>query len=176
MFGLGSNLYWLIGGAVGRIAGSLLFRAVLWLVDPTIVTETIPAMHGVEPGVTGWLFHVGDGISLGIIFGYFVSRDVVLGTLAADVETHLLANLSLSTRLGFAGLVFGVGLWAILPLVHAGMVAIGMGDPGFPVAAAGSLVGHMVYGAILGFLFSFFVEVATEAKETKGPFEEAGGN
>ncbi len=173
--GFGGPLNWLLGGAVGGLVGSALFGAVLWLVEPTIVTETVPALYGVDPGAVGWAFHLGHGLVLGVIFGFLVTREPFLGTLAAEVETGFIAAMGLHTRFALAGLVYGLAVWAILPVIALSLwIAIGgLADPGFPAAAFGTLVGHLLYGLLLGALFSLFVAVGPEAAAAEAPFEEA---
>lgn len=173
-FGFASDLNWLLGGIVGGAVGALLFGGVLWAVDPDIITETVPAIYGLDPGAIGWVLHLAHGSVLGIIFGFVVTREFVLGTLAADVETGFIAAMGLGTRLALAGVVYGLVLWTALPLIGQTVwTAGGMGSPGFPYAAAESLIGHVAYGALLGLLFSLFVDVETDARGADAPFEEA---
>lgn len=173
--GISGRMNWLVGGAIGGVVGSFLFGVVMWAVDPALVTETIPALYGLEPGAIGWGFHLGHGLVLGIIFGFLVSRRAVLGSLTAEVETDVIAGTSLSTRFAFAGLVYGLAIWAVLPVVIQPLWVglTGIGEPGFPVAAFESLVGHLVYGLLLGALFSLFVDASLEAEESDAPFDEA---
>lgn len=171
--GLGGRWNWLLGGALGGVVGSALFGVVLWMVDPHIVTEAIPAIYGFEPGTVGWVFHLVHGLVLGVLFGLLVSRQIVLGTLAADVETEFLAAMSLGTRFVLAGIVYGLAIWAILPIVGLTVVGTITGaEVEFPAIGTGTLLGHMLYGAILGALFSAFVNVAPRAAEAEAPFEE----
>ncbi|AXR76546.1 hypothetical protein [Natrarchaeobaculum sulfurireducens] len=171
-YGFGGSLNWLIGGAVGGVVGSALFGLVLWLVDPAVVTDAIPAIYGLEPGTIGWGFHLVHGLVLGIVFGVLVTRDVIFGTITAGVATDAIDELGLGTRLALAGMVYGLAVWAILPLIGQSIAFTVGGDPSFPVAAFESLLGHLVYGLLLGALFSVFVEVAPEAEAADAPFEE----
>lgn len=174
--GFGGTGNWLFGGALGGVVGSLLFGGVLWLVDPAIITETVPAIYGLETvGTAGWIFHVVHGLVLGIVFGFLVSRDPILGTLMADVETGFIAAMGPSLRLALAGVVYGLAVWTVLPLLVLPLwVTIGgIADPGFPVVAAEGLFGHLLYGLLLGALFSVFVETAEAAERAEAPFEEA---
>ncbi|AFZ73851.1 hypothetical protein [Natronobacterium gregoryi] len=175
-YGFDGTGNWLFGGAVGGVVGSLLFGGVLWLVDPTIITEVIPALYGIDPiGTAGWVFHLVHGLVLGLVFGVLLSRDPILGTVMADVETGFIASMGPGLRFTLAGVVYGLAVWAILPLlVLPTWVAIGgIDDPGFPMLAFESLVGHLLYGLLLGALFSVVVEISQEAKAADAPFEEA---
>ncbi len=173
--GVGGRWYWVVGGAVGGLAGSLLFLVVLWLADPTIVTEAIPAIYGLEPGMTGWWFHVGHGIILGVVFGFIVSREIVLGTLSADAESAIVGDLGLSARMSLAGMVYGLAIWAFLPLIvlPAWTTIAGAGTAAFPATAVESLLGHLLYGLLLGLLYALIVDVEPAAQATDAPFEEA---
>lgn len=175
-YGIGGSLNWLIGGAVSGVVGSLFFGALLWMVDSDIVTKAIPAIYGLDPsGAVGWIFHLLHGLVLGIVFGFLVTRKPIFGTLTADVETGFLAAIGPGVRLAATGVVFGLVVWTVLPVFAQSILTAvsGGGDPGFPVVAFESLVGHLLYGLLLGALFSVFVETAPEAKETDAPFEES---
>lgn len=171
--GFSSRFNWLIGGAVSGIVGSLLFGAFLWTIDPEIVAE-IPAYYGLPTGTIGWPFHLFHGLILGVIFGFLVTRDIVLGTISARVETGFIATMGTAVRLALAGLIYGLAIWAILPIVILPVVAsaAGVADPFFPGIAFESLIGHLVYGLVLGALFSVFVDIAPDEEQADAPFEE----
>jgi hypothetical protein len=171
-YGLGGSTNWLLGGAIGGIVGSLLFGALLWVFEPTIVTDTVPGIYGVDSGsaTIGWLFHLLHGLVLGVVFGAIVSREVILGTLTATTQFDVLEESGLAVRFVLAGAVYGLAIWAVLPVI-GGQVLITVGtDPGFPAIAAESLAGHLLYGALLGALFSVFVEAEPDAET---PFDDA---
>lgn len=173
--GIGGSLNWLIGGAVGGIVGSLIFGGLLWGINPDIVTETIPAIYGLSPASpVGWVFHLTHGLILGVVFGFLVTRPLIFGTLIADVETDVIAAMGPNLRLTAAGVVYGLVVWTVLPVIALSIwVAVGrMSDPAFPSTALVSLVGHMLYGLLLGALFSIFVDVSPEVEAAKAPFEE----
>ncbi|SDK03395.1 hypothetical protein [Natronorubrum texcoconense] len=174
-FGVGGSLNWLVGGAVGGAIGSLLFGAVLWLVDPAIVTDAIPGIYGLEPvGTAGWAFHVAHGLILGTVFGLLVTRGPILGTITADVETGFLAAMGPGLRLTLAGVVYGLAVWAFLPVIALTLWAtVGGGETGFPAFALESLVGHLLYGLLLGALFALVAEIKPKAEATDAPFDEA---
>ena len=171
IYGRGS---WALGGSIGGIVGSLIFGVVLWLADPTIVTETIPAMYGFEPSAVGWGFHVFHGLVLGLVFGFAVSREPLLGTLSADVATDVIDQMGLGIRFALAGMVYGLAVWAVLPFIAATIwLTLGGTTPvEFPSLAAESLLGHLIYGLLLGALFSLFVDVEKETSDQDAPFEE----
>ena len=173
--GVGGRLNWLLGGALGGIVGAILFGGVLWAVDPTIVTESIPQVYGLDGGdVVGWVFHLAHGLVLGTVFGFIITRDVVLGTITADVETPVLDAMGPSARIVFAGLVYGLAVWVLLPGVLLSILVSvgGVTDP-FPIASVYNLLGHMLYGMLLGALVSVFVDLSRDVRDAEAPFEEA---
>ncbi|WP_254861758.1 hypothetical protein [Halovivax gelatinilyticus] len=173
--GFSGSMSWVFGGAVGGLVGSALFGLALWLVQPTIVTETVPQLYGVDPGAAGWAFHLAHGVVLGVVFGFLVTRPLILGTLSADVETGFIAAMGLHTRFALAGLVYGLAVWAVLPVIAQTLWVVlgGFADPVFPAAAFETLVGHLLYGLLLGGLFSLFVAVGPESAAAESPFDEA---
>lgn len=175
-YGIGTSLNWLIGGAVSGVVGSVAFGVLLWAVDPDIVTAGVPAMYGLEPAsVLGWAFHLFHGLVLGTVFGFVVTRAPVLGTITADVETGLIAAVGPGVRVTLAGLVYGLAIWSSLPVIVLPIWASGVGIDAavFPATPTESLVGHAIYGLLVGALFSVLVETAPDVEETEAPFEEA---
>lgn len=174
--GLAGGANWLVGGAVGGFVGAVVFGVILWLVDPALVTERIPAIYGLETeGPAGWVFHLAHGVVLGVIFALLLTRKPVLGTLTADVETPLLAAMSPTVRITLAGLVYGLAVWVFLPGVITSMLlTAGVVEDPFPAAATYNLVGHLLYGMFLGALVSLFVDLESQARAAEAPFEEAG--
>lgn len=173
--GVGGRLNWMVGGAIGGLVGAVVFGGVLWVVNPTIVTESIPQMYRFEGGgLAGWAFHIAHGIVLGIIFGFIITRNLVLGILTADVDTPFIDGLKLNTRIMGAGMVYGLSIWVFLTGFLVMVLAIlgDVGDP-FPLASVSNLVGHLFYGIILGALVSVFTDLESEAHESDATFEES---
>ncbi|NGM68218.1 hypothetical protein G6M89_04205 [Natronolimnobius sp. AArcel1] len=163
---------WILGGAIGGIVGSLTFGFVLWAVNPTIITETIPALYGIDPiGTAGWIFHIAHGLVLGLLFGFLVSREFIRGTLMTHADADFLDSMGVSTRLTLAGFVYGLAIWALLPLVPTWLAIGGLDTAGFPFFAFESLVGHALYGLFLGWLFSLVVETSA-ADTATSPFDD----
>lgn len=174
--GIGGAGNWLLGGAIGGAIGSLTFGLLLWLVDPAIITEAVPAVYGLEPiGTAGWIFHLVHGLVLGVVFGFLVTREPVLGTLTADVETGFLAAMGPGVRVVLAGFVYGLALWTILPLIAAPLLASIAGGEGseFPAFAIEGLLGHVLYGLVLGALFALLTDLEPDADAAEAPFREA---
>ncbi|GAB3017738.1 DUF6789 family protein [Natronobiforma cellulositropha] len=125
-------------GAVGGIAGAVVFGAMMAAMVPDMLAAMIPAMYGLEGTVAGWGVHLFHGAVLGLVFG-------VALTAAGRQRTDL------ATGVG-AGVAYGVLLWAILAVVVM-PVWLGMAEM-VPNLDTTSLVGHVVYGATLGVVYA----------------------
>jgi len=176
--GVGGSLNWLVGGAVGGLVGAVIFGAVLWVVEPTTVTEAIPEMYGLDGGgVTGWAFHLLHGVVLGTIFGFVITREPLLGTLTADINTPFLDALSINARMIGAGFAYGLAVWVFGPgLIFLVLSTLGDVTNPLPLGSVYNLLGHLLYGTLLGFLVSLFMDLETEAHESDAPFEETSEN
>ena len=172
--GVESPLGWTIGGALGGAIGAIAFGVLIWLFDPDVVAAAIPAIYGLDPiGVAGWAIHVAHGIVLGVVFGFLVTRGPILGTIQMTPATEGLSRTGLWLRMVGAGFVFGLAVWAILPLLvlPVWVEAIGAEAAGdFPAAAAESFLGHLVFGTVLGLVFASAVDFRD--RSARSPFEE----
>ncbi|WP_306057347.1 hypothetical protein [Natronococcus wangiae] len=172
--GIGGGAGWVLGGAVGGAIGAAAFGALIWALNPEVVQAAIPAIYGLASvGVVGWTIHIVHGIVLGLLFGYLVTREFILGTLRMTVETDALSRTGVWIRVVAAGFVFGLAIWAILPVLvlPAWVEALGADPAGeFPVFAVESLVGHLLYGTVLGLVFATMVDL-TDRLATS-PLEE----
>ncbi|TYL40614.1 hypothetical protein CV102_03330 [Natronococcus pandeyae] len=161
--GMSGSGGWVVGGAVGGAIGALAFGALVWALDPAVVQAAIPAIYGLDPvGIVGWGIHVAHGVVLGVLFGFLVTREFILGTLRMTVETDALSRTGVWLRVVAAGFVFGLSIWAILPVLvlPAWVEALGADPAGeFPVFAAESLVGHLLFGTVLGLVFATMVDL-----------------
>lgn len=126
-------------GAVGGILGAIAFGAMMTMRSPAVLEAAIPAMYGLEGGLVGWVLHVSHGAVLGVVFA---------ALLAAAGRPHL----GVARGAGL-GLVYGLAVWAVLAVV---VMPIWLSTVGFPMAPplpnvdVGSLLGHAVYGFVLG--------------------------
>jgi hypothetical protein len=165
---------WLLGGALGGAVGAAAFGALIWALDPQIVEAAIPAIYGLElEGPVGWGIHLAHGAVLGIVFGLLVTRRLILGTLRMTVETDALSRTGIWLRVVAAGFVFGLAVWAILPVLVLPVWIDALGaDPagGFPILAAESLAGHLLFGTVLGAVFGAVVDLTDRVAEM--PFDE----
>ena len=142
--GSGSNGGNWKAGVVGGLVGSAAFGAMMAAMVPGVLEGAIPAMYGLEPPNTaaGFAIHLAHGAVLGVVF-------------AAVVGIADLGDAS-ARELAGAGLAYGLAVWAVLAVV---VMPIWLQAVGFPPApevpnlAMESLVGHAVYGVLLGAVY-----------------------
>lgn len=163
-YGHEGRLNWLVSGAIGGIAGAMAFGAFLGLFTPEIVSVTIPSLYGLEPGGSaGWALHLLHGLVLGGGFGFLVTREPAYRTLITDTdaETGVLAGLGPSRRLTIAGAVYGLAIWLglLLFVMPIWLSVAGSGAPDFRGALVESLLGHLIFGVTLGFVFANFIKI-----------------
>lgn len=157
-----------IGGGIGGVVGAVLFGLLIWAVSPDAISEAIPAFYGLsESAVLGWTLHLLHGLVLGVVFGVVASRPLVFDTVTGPVETDILKGLSASARFGLVGVVFGIAVWTIVPFI--GLSLIGgldaFGEVGFPGLAVDMILGHVLFGVVVGIVFSVFVPSRAEPLE-----------
>lgn len=130
-------------GLVGGLTGGLVFGAMMSAMMTPVMEMAIPAMYGIEgpAGLVGWVIHMSNSAVLGIVFGILAGR--------ADLER---SGLTVGV-----GLVYGAALWITLAVV---VMPIWLGAVGFPATPPLpnvnplSLVGHLVYGLVLGIVYA----------------------
>ncbi|ELY85066.1 hypothetical protein [Natrialba taiwanensis] len=161
---------WPIGSALGGAIGALAFGLLMWVYDPDTVSAAIPGIYGLDPvGVVGWGIHIVHGILLGLLFGLLVTRNVFLGVIMTSPETGALSRTGLTLRLIGAGFVFGLAIWAILPLLvlPVWIEAIGTGTATeFPTTAIESMLGHVIFGSVLGLVFALVTDLRSRSPGT----------
>lgn len=128
-------------GLVGGFAGALSFASVVLVASPTTIGEEIPALILV-PGpnrIVGVAILLAVGTLLGVVYALLVG---VAGLRGESAQQQVAT-----------GLIYGLATWVVLTAVLAPywLGAVGyLSDPEIPRIAVESLVGHAVYGAILG--------------------------
>lgn len=128
-------------GALAGVVGAVVFGAMLTQVMPPVIENAIPAMYGLSGGAAGWVIHVAHGAVLGVVFA----------VIAQAGEFHGVG------RTTAAGAGYGVVLWALLAVLVMPVWLQGVGfagAPAFPNVSVPSLVGHVVYGAVVGVVYA----------------------
>jgi hypothetical protein len=119
----------LVGGAVGGMAGGIAFGMLMQLMN---VMPMIAMLVGSESIAVAWGVHVMISASLGALFGLVV---------AGWTRSRSL--------LAIAGLAYGV-LWWVLGAMLLMPAKLGMPVLQVDAMAWKSLMGHMIFGVILG--------------------------
>lgn len=149
-----------VAGAVGGLVGAVGFGALMWFVNPTFLRSSIPALYGLEPrGLFGWSVHLFHGIVLGIVFGAVVSRAVVHDALV-PADPDQLGPGGLGIRLVGGGVAYGIAVWALVPVLALPILSDPAGADAWgtlSIAGSESLVGHVVFGLLLGVVYAAIV-------------------
>jgi hypothetical protein len=132
----------MLAGAIGT--GVL---TALWLVEPSVGLPSIAvgqilssamsvSVAWLRVGVAGgWLIHLLAGVLLAVIY-------------ASELDHRLPGPPAVRGAL-YGTLLFVVAQLVFMPLVGAGVFS--RGDPGL---LAGSLLGHLAYGAVMGWIYA----------------------
>lgn len=129
-------------GVLGGLAGGVVFGIMMTMMMPDIIQGAIPGMYGFGASMaTGWAFHLFHSAVLGFVFAAIV---------AAKPELAETTGKSVG-----AGVAYGIVLWVVLAtfVMPAWVGAMTPMAPPVPSVNPMSLVGHVVYGAILGAVF-----------------------
>jgi uncharacterized membrane protein YagU involved in acid resistance len=133
-------------GLLGGTAGGIVFGAMLAMNMPDVLGVAIPSMYGFAPppnALAGWAIHVGHAAVLGVVFAGLVG---VVDLTRASARKQVAA-----------GLGYGVLAWVVLAAVVMPIWLSAVGspaDPPLPNLNPMSLVGHAVYGVVLGAVYS----------------------
>ncbi|SDG10045.1 hypothetical protein SAMN04488067_11547 [Halorubrum xinjiangense] len=132
-------------GVAGGLVGGVAFGAMMSAMTPGVLQMAIPAMYGIEgpAGAVGWAIHMSHGAVIGLGFA-------ALAGLKPDIGGS--TGTGLGVGAGY-GLIVWVALAAIAMPIWLGAVGF-PGAPPLPNVGVESLVGHVVYGAVLGGVYS----------------------
>lgn len=127
---------------VGGFAGTIAMTAMMYVVGP---------MMGLHMDVAQML-----GSMLGNNWWAGMMMHVVNGTIIFPLVFVYVVYTSLPGGPTMKGAVWGIGLWlvaqaVVMPMMGAGFFSMAMGGP---MAAMGSLIGHLLYGGLLGVIAS----------------------
>jgi uncharacterized membrane protein YagU involved in acid resistance len=125
------NMRW-GAGITGSLVGGLVFGVIMAMMG---ILPKIAGMMGSDSAVVGFIIHMMISLIFGIVFTVLTEMTRWNGILS--------------------GLVFGVVLWFLFPFILMPMM---MGNSAmafkFTNDSMMSLVGHMVYGIITGFIYT----------------------
>ncbi|EMA70486.1 histidine kinase [Halorubrum distributum] len=132
-------------GVAGGLVGGLVFGAMMSAMTPGVLRMAIPAMYGIEgpAGALGWAIHMSHGAVIGLGFAAVAGLRPELGG-------------SIGAGLG-VGAGYGLLVWVALAVVAMPIWLGAVGFPGappLPNVGVESLVGHVLYGAVLGGVYA----------------------
>ncbi|WP_049985557.1 DUF6789 family protein [Halobellus rufus] len=131
---------WQHGVAAGVVAGIVMGALMVMQMRP-VIEVAIPSMYFLSGGTAGFAVHVAHGAVLGVVF-------------AAIASTR---GASTTARSAALGVGYGVVLWVVLAVLvmPVWLSAVGSpANPSLPNVSVMSLVGHVVYGAVLGVVYA----------------------
>ena len=139
----------LIDGAIAGVVGGLVFGLMMQMMKaPTPEGGSVPMMVmvamvvGSQSLAVGWLYHLFNSAVIGALFG------VVVG---ARVRTTA-SGLGLGTAWGIVWWVIG-GL-VLMPILLGMEAFASLKMPPMRPVAMGSLIGHLLFGAITGLVYA----------------------
>ncbi|WP_232703352.1 histidine kinase [Halobacterium wangiae] len=134
-----------VRGVLAGVVGGIAFGVMMTVMMTPVIENAIPALYGLSGGTAGWVLHVGHSAVFGVVFA----------ALATAGGIHDLGRTTL------VGAVYGVVLWAVFAAVvmPVWLQAVGFGAaPAVPNVNPQSLVGHVVYGVVLGVVYAGVTE------------------
>jgi hypothetical protein len=145
------------GGALAGLAAGIAMGAMLTVQMRPVIAVAIPSMYGLDGLAAGWAVHLFHSVVLGIVFAGVASVASGVESVGrrADSDGRRAASVGRSTLLALG---YGVVLWAALAVVVMPIWLGAVGSPAnppFPNVNPLSLVGHVVYGLVLGLVFPF---------------------
>ncbi len=132
-------------GLAGGLAGGLAFGVLMMMAMGMVIEMAIPGMYGLGPSLAlGWAIHMFHSVALGVVFALVLQQ--------TGLENRLGSNVAIAV----AGLAYGLVLWLVLAsfVMPAWVGAMTEMAPPVPDWSGASLLGHAVYGVILGLLYA----------------------
>ncbi|SIR50751.1 hypothetical protein SAMN05421858_2560 [Haladaptatus litoreus] len=126
---------------LGGLAGGIVFGI---LMQSMGMMPTIASLYGLDGATMGWVAHLFHSIVFGLLFGGIVTM-----TRLRKYADRIAPTTGL-------GAVYGVLLWFVAATIvmPLWLGAVGMEMPPVPNFDPMSLVGHLVYGVVLGAVFA----------------------
>ncbi len=115
-------------GVMSSLIAGIVFGIMMTLMG---MMPTIAGMVGSHSVAVGWVVHIIVSVIFGVVFGFIVRKP---------------------TSGPILGLIYGFILWFLFPFI---MMPMMMGMPAMHLSQFGmmSLIGHLMYGLILGFSY-----------------------
>lgn len=132
-------------GAIGGLVAGIVMGIMLTMQMTPVIAKAIPAMYGMTGLAAGWVAHLFHSTVLGVVFAFLTS--------AAGWQDRAAEY---GGGIGL-GLGYGIVLWVVLAAIvmPIWLSAVGFPKaPGLPNFNPMSLVGHVVYGVVLGAVYA----------------------
>lgn len=132
-----------LAGVIAGLAGGAVMGVMATMMLPTVMTEYIPGLIGLDGLVAGWIVH----LSIAAVFG--------VGYAALATETDFVDH-SPSYRWDIAlGLGYGAVLWLVAMVIVMPIWLGTLGTATLPVPWLDpmTLMGHLVFGLVVGVVF-----------------------
>ena len=135
-----------VGGLIGGVIGGMVFGMMMQMMS---FMPMIAMLVGSDSVLVGWVAHLAISMALGVAFG----------VIAAQVRAGYA---------GFAamGVMYGL-MWWVLGALLLMPAKLGMPTFQFNTMAWQSLMGHMIFGAILGLITAAVVKQGSSAHAAK---------
>ena len=131
-----------VGGVLGGLAGGMVFGMMMQMMD---AMPMIAMLVGSESIAVAWVVHLAISAFIGVVFGVLVAgRGWGLGALAGT------------------GAVYGVAWWVLGPLLLM-PAKLGMPLFQFDTMVWQSLMGHVVFGVVLGLVAGLWLRRISRA-------------
>jgi hypothetical protein len=129
-----------IGGIVGGIAGGIVFGMLMGMMG---MFPVIASMAGSDSPFVGFAIHMLISAFIGATFG------VIFGPVSRTFQMGLVW-----------GLAYGAVWWVLGPLmIMPTMMGMGLQfGAAFTLPNLMSLMGHLIYGAVTGLVFAWFIK------------------
>jgi fucose 4-O-acetylase-like acetyltransferase len=137
-----------VGGVLAGIVGSIVMGALMVVQMRPVLEMAIPALYGIAgpAGAVGFTIYVVHGAIFGLVFAALLS----LGQLRGYAD-------AVGRSVGL-GIGYGVVIWVVAAAILMPVWLSAVGFPGAPPVGnfnTTSLVGHAVFGAVLGAVYPF---------------------
>lgn len=135
-------------GSVGGIAGGIVMAVLMLAMNDAVLAVAIPSLYALAPPPNipiGVAVHVFHGAVLGVIFAGIAS------SLGLDSSRDIIG----------LSLAWGIVTWAVLAalLMPVWLSTVGSpASPPFPNFAPPSLIWHVVYGLVLGGVYTVSID------------------
>lgn len=131
---------WTSAAIAGLAAGVVMGLMIQFVMG---IMPVIGALYGAPGLVTGWIVHLFHSVVFALIYAGIVGQPSL-----SNYATKATSGAGLGAAYGFA--IWIVAAVVVMPLW---LSAIGLPSPGVPNINVQSLVGHLVFGVLLGALY-----------------------